>query len=434
MTDRLSPAASGAARAFFHRYHLRVVLIILATGLYFLANIQRVAIPGAIFSILQQDLHASAPAITALGSSFMYVYACNQLLIGVLVERYGGIRVMLCGALLFCLGTIIFPYSSSLPWLYFSRALAGLGASSLYLSLVKEIKHSSSDKNFSILLSCMVLSGFCGGIVANAPFVACVELMGWRRLMMVIALFSMGLYVLFALCSKGVRKPPTRREYRFSLAEFAAVLRGRHNLHVFTFSGLNFGLYYVIQTVIGKKFLEDYCGISSGNAALIFSLMAILSALSGLAFATLSRLLGNRRCIFLRLAGVMGVLNFAIIVLHLLMGWRSPCLALLFCLLALTASTAAVTVPLMHDTNAPERAGTAISIMNFASFIVVALLGNAVGFLMNLVAPVRDAAGVLVYSRVSYLAVFLCLGTLSCLSARSSWHLIETRGKRLAVQ
>ena len=417
-----------------HRYHLRVVLIILATGLYFLANIQRVAIPGAIFSILQQDLGASAPAITALGSSFMYIYACCQLIAGVLVGRYGGIRVMLVGALFFCLGSFIFPYSSSMPWLYFSRALAGLGASSLYLSLVKEIKHSSSDKNFSILLSFMVLSGFCGGIVANAPFVACVEMIGWRRLMLVIALLSMALYALFALCSRGVRKPPVRPESRFNLADFIGVFRGRHNLHVCTFSGVNFGMYYVIQTVIGKKFIEDYCGISSNHAALIFSLMAILSALSGLTFATLSRMLGNRRCLFLRIAGVMGIIDFSIIVLHLVMDWRSPYLVVFFCLLALTASTAAITVPLMHETNDPDKAGSAVSIMNFATFISVAILGNAVGYLMNLYAPLRDASGVLVYSRASYLAVFIVLLALSFFSAYSSWRLQETMGKRRIVQ
>jgi MFS family permease len=417
-----------------HSYHLRVLLIVLTTALYFLANIQRVAIPGAIFSTLQQDFAASAPAITALGSSFMYVYAFGQLLTGVMVDRYGGIRVMLVGALLFCLGSFIFPYANSMPWLYFSRALAGLGASSLYLSLVKEIKHSSSDKNFSLLLSFMVLSGFCGGIVANAPFVACAERIGWQRLMLALALFSTLLYGLFVLCSSAVRKPPIRRERRFSLAQFIGVFRSWHNLHVYTFTSINFGIYYVVQTVIGKKFLEDYCAISSGNAALILSLMAILSALSGLCFATLSRLSGHRRRLFLRIAGVMGVINFSTVVLHLLMGWRSPYLALFFCLSALTATTSSITVPLMHETNDPDKAGTAVSIMNFGSFFSVAVLGNTVGYLMNLQAPTQNAAGILVYSRSSYLAVFSTLLLLSFFAVRSSWRLQETMGKRLQVQ
>ena len=48
-------------------------LLICGTGLYFFANLQRVAIPGTVFDQLQGSLHASAPYITALGASFMYV-------------------------------------------------------------------------------------------------------------------------------------------------------------------------------------------------------------------------------------------------------------------------------------------------------------------------------------------------------------------------
>ena len=92
-------------KPMFLRCRLRLILF--GSALYFFANIQRVAIPGAIFDRLQEELHLSAPGVTALGSSFMYVYALNQLVIGLFVNRYGGRRVMLPGALLFCLGSLL---------------------------------------------------------------------------------------------------------------------------------------------------------------------------------------------------------------------------------------------------------------------------------------------------------------------------------------
>ena len=64
-------------------------LISLGALFYFFANFQRIAIPGAIFDLLQQELAVSAPYITAFGAIFMYLYAVNQLIIGVLVDRYG---------------------------------------------------------------------------------------------------------------------------------------------------------------------------------------------------------------------------------------------------------------------------------------------------------------------------------------------------------
>ena len=80
----------GEADPLVFRRRFFLLLILCGTGLYFFANIQRVAVPGAIFDLLQSDLHLSAPGVTALGSVFMYVYALNQLLIGLFVSRYGG--------------------------------------------------------------------------------------------------------------------------------------------------------------------------------------------------------------------------------------------------------------------------------------------------------------------------------------------------------
>ena len=49
--------------------------------------------------------------------------------------------------------------------------------------------------------------------------------------------------------------------------------------------------------------------------------------------------------------------------------------------------------------------GTAVSIMNFCFFMMVGILGTVSGFLLNIFEPVKDG-NVLVYSNLSYLAVF----------------------------
>ena len=50
------------------KHYLRFFLIAIATLFYFLANIQRSAIPGAIFNLLQSDFCANAGKITLLGA------------------------------------------------------------------------------------------------------------------------------------------------------------------------------------------------------------------------------------------------------------------------------------------------------------------------------------------------------------------------------
>ena len=119
---------------------IKFLLIFLGTLFYFFANFQRIAIPGAIFDILQHELKVSAPYITAFGAIFMYIYACSQLINGVLVDRYGGLRVMMTGGIVLALGCLLFPMTSNLALMYFSRALVGLGGSMFYLSLIRELK------------------------------------------------------------------------------------------------------------------------------------------------------------------------------------------------------------------------------------------------------------------------------------------------------
>ncbi len=415
-----------------HPFHYRVMLIVVGTVLYFMANVQRTAIPGPIFNILQQELQVSAPFITSLGAAFMYVYALNQLVIGMLIEKYGGARVIAVGALLFCLGSLMFPLSHSLFWLYFSRALTGFGASAIYLSLVKEIKRASKDKNFSVALSVMIFAGYTGGIMANAPFVMGVSAIGWRPLMLIIALASIAFYLMFIFSGYMTKRPKIHREKRISFRPFFDVLKVRYNLLIFGYTGINFGMFYVIQTIIGKKFLEDFCQMSSGSAAIILSVMATISAVSSIIFAVLSRMLNNRRRIFVKFTASTVFSVFLLICLMLIFDIRTPMIGVLFFILTFASNITSITVSLLHEYNHSKLSGPAVSFMNFNSYIVVALLGNVVGILMNLFKPEIQADGIMLYGRGSYLAVFIALLLLSACSMCCAWRLRETYGKSIA--
>ena len=404
-------------------------MLVCGTVLYFFANIQRVAIPGAVFNLLQEQWNVSAPYITGLGSAFMYVYALNQLFIGLLVDRYGGIRVIGVGAMLFCAGEILFPFSNSLLMLYFSRALTGLGASALYLSLIKETMRLF-DRNYNIVLSLIIMVGYAGGIMANAPFVAGVEIIGIRNMLLLTGGISILFYLLFLVAGATLKLPPVRREVPVSLRKFGTVLKSRHNCDLFLFSGVNFGLYYVMQTVIGKKFLEDFCFMESESAAWILSLMGTISAISGVLFAVVSRMTGNRRKIFCRLAGIICSGVILAVTVMVFFDLRTPAIAFLLCLFSLTASMSSITIPLLRETNSEDNTGAAVCFMNFSFYLSVAVFGNLAGFLINLFPPHRTG-NVLVYGRESYLMLFAVLTLFAFLVLYGSLRMRETMGQRI---
>ena len=373
--------------------------------LYFIANFQRIAVPGAIFDLLEQELSVSAPYITAFGAIFMYVYAIGQLITGVLVDRYGSMRVLSCGGIIFGLGCVLFPLSSYIPLMYLSRALMGFGCSMFYLSFVKELKNLYADKDYGIALSVMLFVGYLGGIIANAPFVFLMKFMSWREILLVIAGVILIAIIVFHILLGKIKLPNINKEITLNAMSFIKVLHNRHNRNLFSFACCNFGISYVLQTIIGKKFLEDYCLFSVDKAAIVLSIMAIIAAFFNIINATVCKLCHNHRVMFLKGASVVTFISLAIIFLLILFDIRSSFIAFVFCVIAGNASISSLLIPVIQHSNREEIAVTAVSIMNFCFFMMVGILGSLTGFLLNIHAPQR-INGILVYGRESYLVLF----------------------------
>ena len=380
-------------------------LILLGTLFYFVANFQRIAIPGAIFDVLEQELSVGAPQITAFGAIFMYIYAFTQLLNGVFVDRYGGYRVMLVGAIIMTVGCIIFPLTSNLPLMYFSRGLLGLGGSMFYLSLIKELGLLFDEKDFGIALSVMLFIGYAGGIAANAPFVMAMRILSWREILLIVAGIVLISVLVYLILLPKIKQQDVNNHVGVKALPFQIVLHKSHNRHLFTFACCNFGISYVIQTVIGKKFLEDFCMLTSAKAAVVLSIMAIVAAVFNMINAAVCKLFHNHRVIFLKGASIITFLSLLIICIFIWFDVRTLFIAFIFCVLAANASLSSLLVPVLHATNRKMISGTAVSILNFSYFMMVGLLGTATGYILNIFEPTR-IGNTLVYNNKSYLLLF----------------------------
>ena len=387
------------------KFLLHLGLILLGTLFYFVANFQRIAIPGAIFDVLEQELTVGAPQITAFGAIYMYVYAFTQLLNGVFVDRYGGYRVMFVGAIIMTLGCIIFPLTSTLPLMYFARALLGLGGSMFYLSLIKELGFLFEEKDFGIALSVMLFVGYAGGIAANAPFVMAMRVLSWREILLIIAGIVLVSVIVYLSLLPKVKLQEVNKQVGVKALPFQLVLHKSHNRNLFTFACCNFGISYVIQTVIGKKFLEDFCQMTSAKAAVVLSIMAIVAAVFNIVNASVCKLFHNHRVIFLKGASYITFLSLLTICLLIWLDIRTIFVAFIFCVLAANASLSSLLVPVLYATNRKMISGTAVSILNFSYFMAVGLLGTITGYVLNIFEPTRIGK-TLVYSNNSYLLLF----------------------------
>ncbi|MCQ2753641.1 MAG: MFS transporter [bacterium] len=383
------------------------------------------AIPGATFDILEQELHVAAPYITAFGAIFMYVYAFGQLIMGVLVDRYGGYRVMLGGCTLLAIGGLLFPITSNLPIMYLSRGLIGFGASSFYLSLIKELKNIYADKDFGIAIAIMLFIGYTGGIFANAPFVYLMRYTSWREILFIIAIILIIATVIFSIILALIPQTPINKYVVLRPTPFQIVLHKPHNRYLFTFACCNFGISYVIQAIIGKKFIEDFCLYSTSKAAMILSIIAIVSAFFNIINASVCKFLNNKRVIFLKYASVVTFLSLLLICIFIMFDIKTIMIAIILCIVAANASLSSLLIPVLHQTNCSRVSGTAVSIMNFCFFMMVGILGTLTGFILKVFEPIRRG-DTLVYTNNSYLLLF---GTFLLLSVYEMYRAMKLSNK-----
>ena len=387
------------------KHYLRLFLIIIATIFYFLANIQRVAIPGAIFDLLQSDLASCASKITLLGAIFCYVYAVVQLVVGLMVDKIGGFRVIAIGSVAFALGAIMFPHSKTFFALYLSRALIGFGSATFYLSTVREVKKYVQDKNFTLAISYILFFGYSGGIIANAPLVSVINKTSWQSVFSAIGMFSILLCVVYLAMLFIFRPTHIETSKEYSLAPFREILTNKYNINLYIFGSINYGLYYVLQSVIGKKFLQDFCFYNVSDSAMILSFMALVSAAAGTITAFISKCINNRRAVIFKTYAILSCLSALCVCLFLIFDVHSKVIALIFCIPSFIGSISPILISTLHVINRYEVSATAVAVQTFGFFMTVGIFGTLCGVLMNVFEPVKTG-NVLVYTNNSYLLVF----------------------------
>jgi hypothetical protein len=160
-----------------------------------------------------------------------------------------------------------------------------------------------------------------------------------------------------------------------------------------------------LQSVIGKKFIEDFCNIEVNHSALILSLMALISACSGTITAFISRCIDNKRAIIFKTVAILSFISMLSICLFLTFDIHSKIIALILCIPSFIGSISPLLILTLHLINRYEISSTAISIQNFSFFMMVGFLGMVSGMLMNIFEP-NKINNILVYTNKSYLMVF----------------------------
>ena len=406
-----------------------VPLILLYATSYF----QRIGIPGTIFNELSKEYGFTAVQIAGIGTSFVCVYSICQLFVGMLADKFCGIRVITWGGLIFCIGVIGFPLVCGNLWaMYAMRFLTGLGASSMYLSIVKETDRLFGRQNYSVFLGIVYFVGYSGGLFGTYPFERLNNHFNWINVLLVIGVVSVAMY-LIVIFTKRIIPPGPIAKTNISFKPLLYFLKNRYMLMLIFCSSIVFSTYSTIQMVFGKKFLQDYVGLSSAGAAKVIFFQTFTCMLTLLGFGTLIRLMGNRRKPQMIFSASLAFLNTLGMVLVMKYGLPSALFVAGFLLYSVASGSAVAFSLVAQEINARDTMTQAPGLNNLSNYLFVAIGPLLIGKLLDSYVSqnVLVEGQAVVYPAEAYQMVFLLLLIPTGIAVLMSFFLPETRGHYL---
>lgn len=413
-------------------------------SVYFFVNFQK-AVLVPIFNEMQGDFGVSAGAVTGITTTFFLVYAAMQIATGLLVDRYGGGRVLIFGSLLMVTGSVLFPLSRWLWMAYLARVLTGIGAGSIYLCAVKEIDRLFPG-SFTKVLGITMLVGYCGTAFAGPPLIWAVNhFRNWR---IAVACFDAPLVlattVLVALSIRQEKPPIDRRVKLLSLEPYKQAFRNRNLRLMLGASPFMYASFIMLQNTIIKKMIEDVGRFSAHAAGIVFTVMVILSAVFQMVPGALEDLVHRRRKMLLMIQISNAWLGVALIGAGVVVAGYCGATATVKVLmsaglfmLAAAAGSTPLTTSIFREVSDPKKIGTSLSLSNCLVYLLSSLAGQAAGFLMDKVGgadiAITTVAGKAVkqYPTRSYLAVMIMLLLMVTFSFWNGSRVPETNGKNI---
>ena len=403
-----------------------VLLLFVMSGVYFFAFFHRIAIPGTVFNQMQIELNASASAIAGLGAAFLYPYAMMQLGTGALADRFGGYFLVVVGAAVITLVAVLMSLVNHIVVLYICRIVLGFGAAMVYIAIVKEIDLNLPKRDFPFMIGVLTVIGSLGALFATLPFAAIAGAYGWRFSLRLTAIGSGLLMIILLMFYRHYQFKPEQRNHSL-FKSFGSIISNRRNIPICLYATLNFAIYFTTQTLLGKKFIEDFVGLSSEKAAVYPFLMIIPSMFCPLIYGWANRkkphwlkhcLCGSSILMLLAVSTIMAGILF-----------KAPGIVFLpaFCSLSVSAAMLPLSLVYVREINRSDAFALSLGLLNGLEYVAASCTICMVGFLLD---AFREQAVVtataVIYPASAYLAVTAVLLILALISLVASLCLSQS--------
>lgn len=245
------------------------------TLFYFYQYILRIA-PGMMVDQLRHEFSIRAEQFATLGFLYLLAYSLLQIPLGIIVDKVGVKKTVLCSILLCIVGSFIFASTNSFLVVQISRILIGAGSGCAFMCSLKIVADHFPPGKRALLMGATLTFGTIGALCAGRFIVSIMEHYDWRTVLYIAGLIGIGILLLCMFLIKNDKDDITKLNTDSWGEVLQTVLKITRHRNIMIYAMLAVGLYTPLSALAdlwGTAFLKQKFMLSQADAAYTSSMM-----------------------------------------------------------------------------------------------------------------------------------------------------------------
>jgi MFS family permease len=328
-----------------------------------------------------------ASALASFAVLQLLVYAGLQVPVGVLLDRFGSLRLIVTGALLMAGGQALMAVADGVTGAVGARVLVGAGDAMTFISVLRLVPQWFPSKRVPVVTQLTGLTGQLGQVLSAVPLALVLAGPGWTPAFLGAA--GAGVFVAI-LAAVALHDAPDRR---INSGEAATARRlGADLVTAWRHPGTRLGLWShftsqfpgtVFAIIWGYPFLIAGEGLPRATASVLLTVFVLAGIVAGPVIGVLVQRHPLRRSWL-----VLGVIGANALGWAAVLAWPGraplPLLVVLVLALSLGGPGSMIGFEFARTFNPPNRLGTATGIVNVGGFVASLVSILLIGVILDL--------------------------------------------------
>jgi sugar phosphate permease len=334
----------------------------------------------------QERFGVGASALAVFAVLQLLVYAGLQIPVGLLLDRFGSLRLVLAGAVVMASGQVLLAFTDGMGGAMLARVLVGAGDAMTFISVLRLVPHWFPASRVPVITQLTGIMGQFGQVLSAVPLAAVLAGYGWSTAFVGTA--GAGLFVAIVVFAT-LRDTPERRISSggsISWQQLGTDL-GSSWRHPGTRLGLwaHFTTQFtgtVFALMWGVPFLVAGEGLSRSTAGVLLTVFVVTGMLAGPVLGLLTQRHPLRRSWL-----VLGIVAINMVAWAVVIAWPGraplPLLVALVIALGLGGPGSMIGFDFARSFNPPSRLGTATGVVNVGGFVASLVTIELIGLILD---------------------------------------------------